>query len=153
MAEFIDYAASFIMQQQLAELYERMYPYAAEDWVAYPDHNKRQDNVDLHLTNLKTSLQTLTQWLQAHIHTSASPGSPTSPPTIPLIIFWPTIPTKIINATGSTTNLAGNKVTAFSFLSYTDNRTIQTNFPISVFRRQQKIPINTLDFTGSLIRR
>lgn len=49
-------------------------------------------------TQLQTFLSALLAWLQAHVHTSTTPGDPTSPPTIPVPVLPTILSTTIIGS-------------------------------------------------------
>lgn len=147
---FVDYSSSYIMQKQLAEMYERIYPWGAEDFVNWKDFDIRDKGLNTWMTTLVTDLKLLNLYIQTHTHTSATPGSPTSPPIVPLLIQYPPPPPVTINLTGSSSNLTGNMNIAWEYLSYIDLTTTGTNQPISVFRRALAIPINTAVITPPL---
>jgi hypothetical protein len=141
--QIIDYASSLINYQQHAELYERLYPWAAEDWVSNPDNNLRHQNINLWMTNLLAVLQQIVIYITVHTHTSATPGSPTSPPILPLIVTFPQPPLAPQNTTGAISNLTGNKEIPYSLLSYINDTTTSVNLPYQTFRRAAVIPINS----------
>ncbi len=150
--EFIDYASSFIMQKQVAELYERTYPYAAEDFVNNLDNQTRQTSIDVHLNALLAALELLRIQFNLHVHTSTAPGNPTGPNLALYLTPYPPPPILYTNTTGSITNFS-NTVIPFVYLSYIDSRTsIDLNKPIGVFRRSVNIPINAGAVSPPLIR-
>lgn len=142
--QIIDYASSLINYQQHAELYERLYPWPAEDFVAHPDNNKRHLDINTWMTNLLLVLQQICIYIQVHTHTSATPGSPTSPPIVPLIVTFPQPPIPPQNTTGALSNLVGNKEIPYSLLSYINETTTSVNLPYQTFRRAAVIPINSV---------
>lgn len=153
VSTFIDYSASYIMLKQHAELYERLYQWAAEDFVTIPDNNIRHEAINAHMLEMNTTLQIqVGLWLDTHVHTSATPGSPTSPPIVPLVVIYPIPPPLPVNTTGAQDNLTGNFLIPYEYLSYVDLRDISTNQPISTFRRALEIPINSSVITPSLTR-
>jgi hypothetical protein len=148
----IDYAASYILAKQQAELYELIYPYGAEDFVAHPDNNKRHAQINSYIEALTTSLNSLSTYIQTHIHQAQGPFSPTSVPIVPLTVTYPTTPPSPVNTTGAKSNLTGNILIPYEYLSYVDLRTSSVNRPISVFKRSLSIPITTTVITPELTR-
>ena len=55
-------------------------------------------------TQLATLLQALLLWLDTHTHTSASPGSPTSPPNVPATPTALPTPTQCLSTTVTVQN-------------------------------------------------
>lgn len=143
IGQIIDYASSLVNYQQHAELYERLYPWPAEDFVAHPDNNDRHRNINLWMTNLLLVLEIIVIYITTHTHTSSSPGSPTSPPIVPLIVTFPTPPIPPVNTTGSISNLIGNKDIPFQLLSYINETTTSVNLPVQTLRRSAVIPVNS----------
>lgn len=151
--KFIDYAASKVMQQQLGELYERMYPYAAEDFANHKDNQTRQDNINKYVQQLHGKLNQFVQQFNTHIHQANAPFSPTNPPIQPVVMQWPSAPMEYKNTTGSSTNLSNQRI-PFEYFSYTDTRnSMDKNVAFSTYRRGKHVDINTGGQTVQLIRR
>lgn len=149
---FIDYAQSFIMAKQHAELYERLFPFASEDFTNHKDDLKRQNNVNLYIQQLHTQLDIQKQFITTHIHTATGPIAPTTPPTGALTVRWPSSPVNYQNTSGVKTNYL-NQVAPYQYLSYLDIRnTTNINKPFLIYRRTQALDINTPLITPSLTR-
>jgi hypothetical protein len=111
-AMFTDQAEVIRMQKQRAELYTRIYQYAAEDFTSIADFQQFYSLSAVWMQSLETQLQTLMQIISVHVHDvpphshpiephthiSSAPGSPTSP-NIGGVITMPT---------GLVTNLSTN---------------------------------------------
>lgn len=110
---FTDQAEVMRMQKQRAELYSRIYQYAAEDFTSIADFQQFYDTLAVWAQAVETQLQTLMQLLSVHVHdipphthpivphthVSAAPGSPTGP----------NIGGSVTVATGLITNLSTNQ--------------------------------------------
>lgn len=123
---FTDAAQVSITRKQRAELYMRIYQYAAEDFVSQADFAVYTSEVKIWMESVETELEILMKLISSHVHMipphfhiSAKPGDPTSPqPLITLVtpsapaIQWINIPTPVFtNTTLTPPNLFGNRVT------------------------------------------
>lgn len=146
---FVDYSSSRVMHQQAAELYERQYPWGAEDFVTNLDHQNRCRGTDTYVTNLHLAINQMHKSLTSHTHLETDQGvaKPSGPPILPVVWVPPTTIVKETNSTGSATNLQ-NTVIPYLYLSYIDTRTTgNTNLPAEVFRRGRTVSVNTLPLT------
>lgn len=151
---FIDYASSFVMQRQHAELYERLYAFASEDFVNNLDNEKRHKLIDIHLIALQEMIEVFRTTFNLHIHNiiTPKPGEPVTPTIVQFLAPYPIIPAPYINTTGAITNLI-NKIIPYGYLSYVDLReTINRNKILKVDRRSINLPINSGSISPSLVR-
>lgn len=149
--KFVDYASSFMMKKLQAELYENIYPWAAEDFRAIPDCLLAHQNVALY-AQANNTVHTTTQSLyNSHLHIAPTSGGPTTPPLPTIVLVPPPPPLQPINKTLVPDNLGGNRAIPAMILSYVDLSTKSYNRPISFQRRQLKIPIN-IAFTPPLVK-
>lgn len=133
---FIDYSSSSMMSAQEAELYMRIYQYAAEDFRAVTDCTTAHNNVTSYTTNLATQLMSV---VNTHTHTGNF-GAPTSPPMSP--VTPPPAPVVPMSTTGVAENKSGNNVVGSSKVSYIDTRISGSiNTIVTYLRRGKPIPI------------
>lgn len=102
-----------IVKKQRAELYERIYPYAAEDFVTTADFTVYAREMDKYVSSLEAQITRLMKIISVHTHIlpphSEKSPSTTLPPSTGATINWVDIPNPIyMNTTLTTPNLQGN---------------------------------------------
>lgn len=123
---FNDSTQSEIAERQRAELYMRIYKYAAEDFPSIPDINNYSNTISSWANSIENKLTSLGQKLSSHTHpipphTHIAPtyGGPVSPTPLTssvasnastLIWTLGVPPTMPANTTLTTPNLTGNSV-------------------------------------------
>lgn len=137
---FIDYASSTWMASVEAEIYMRIYQYAAEDFRAVTDCKRAHQLVNGWMTSTNSNLQGMKGILQAHVHTGAFAG-PTSPPVAPILLTPVPPPPVPLSTTLATENQTANLMIPSATLSYTDLTLTGINIAHSTFRRALEIPL------------
>lgn len=108
-----DITQSDIVKKQRAELYMRIYQYAAEDFVSTADFRTYTMLMDNYLNLVEAELTRLMKMIASHTHIvpphGKCPQTTTLPTTSP--ISWVDIPNpEYINTTLTTPNIGGNYV-------------------------------------------
>lgn len=134
--DFVDYSSSRMMHAQEAEMYMRIYQYAAEDFRAVSDCVKSHNTIDAFVTGLENTVITA---LNSHTHGNGNNGSPT---TGPMTSFRLAVkPVAPFSSTGVPENMGGNIVRPAGKLSYIDARiTSPSNSIVTYKRRALEIP-------------
>ena len=137
---YIDYSASHMMARHHAELYQRIYQYAAQDFRAVTDCLRTHQGIVARDAQMNAALATI------KMHTHMVPQSPSGtlpslPPTEPNVI--PATSKPPISTTGVPENQAANRVIPSAMWSYLDLRVtaLNRNVATPVLRRQMHIPI------------
>jgi len=136
---FIDYSSSFMMARIEAEIYMRIYQYAAEDFRATIDCNYAHDRIIAWQGESESS--TIAYAAGIAMHTHICPEGGTSPP-IPFTSYAaipPALPP--LNLTGRVDNIIGNVAIPVPTLSYIDLSFRGLNVSVPSFRRGLQIPI------------
>lgn len=136
---FIDYASSTWMAAVEAEIYMRIYQYAAEDFRAVTDCKRAHQLVNGWMTSTNSNLQGMKSILQGHIH--IAPRGPTSPPVTSILLTPVSPPPLPLSTTLATENQGANRMVPSATLSYTDLTLTGINVAQSTFRRALEIPI------------
>lgn len=139
-ALFINYSSSYWMAKIEAEIYMRVYQYAAEDFRAVSDCKLAHDGVDLWMTATSRAVSSFKDTVVAHTHVG-NLGAPTSPPSAPILFIEATNPPGPISTTLASENQDMNYMIASTTLSYTDNTNYGINIAASSFRRAKVIGI------------
>lgn len=140
--KFIDYASSFMMKKYQAELYENIYPWAAEDFRAVSDCMTAHQNITLYAQANNQTHQNTSQTFNSHTHVAPTSGGPTTPPASPMFLLPPAPPALPFNTTATIDNIGANRAIPSIVISYIDLSTKSYNRPITFQRRQLRIPIN-----------
>ncbi|RLA66537.1 MAG: hypothetical protein DRQ78_04100 [Epsilonproteobacteria bacterium] len=136
---FIDYSSSFMMARIEAEIYMRIYQYAAEDFRSTFDCNTAHQRIITWQTQSELSVSNYAAQIAFHIH--EAPEGPTSPP-IPQAMYQMVVPAlPPLNLTGRIDNIAANFVIPSVTLSYIDLSFRSFNIYMPTFRRGFQIPI------------
>ena len=128
---FIDYASSFWQAKVEAEIYMRLYQYAAEDFRTVADCRVGHTLVNTWMANTNTSIKVYQQQVQSHTH--IAPHGATSTPISPMQfqqILPPMIP---ISRTLRPENHFANYVIPGANLSYIDLSITGVNIPFPTF--------------------
>lgn len=136
---FVDYASSFWQAKTEAEIYMRLYQYAAEDFRTVADCKIGHTLVNTWMTNTNTSMRMYQQQVQAHTH--VAPQGATSPPVAPAQFQTIPAPPVPISKTLRPENHNGNFVIPASNLSYIDLSITGVNIAYPTFRRAEQISI------------
>ncbi|RLA65128.1 MAG: hypothetical protein DRQ78_05535 [Epsilonproteobacteria bacterium] len=136
---FIDFSSSFMMARIEAEIYMRIYQYAAQDFRATSDCNLAHQAITFWQEETEVAVASYAQSMMLHFH--EAPEGPTSPPIPP--VMYPFIPPSLppINKTGMFDNIAANIVIPSANLSYIDTSFRSLNITMPNFRRGLQIPI------------
>lgn len=137
---FTDYASSTWMAKVEAEIYMRIYQYAAEDFRSVRDCNTGHRLVNTWMRTTNSSLQSFSGILQAHVHTGAFAG-PTTPPVTPVLLVTTPPPPVPISTTLAVENQGSNLMIPSATLSYVDVSLSGINVAHVTFRRALEIPI------------
>jgi len=136
---FVDYASSTWMAKIEAEIYMRIYQYAAEDFRAVTDCKLAHNLVNGWMKATNSALKSTNFMVQLHTHPVPSLGTSLLPTPITLT----TIPTPAlpISTTLATENQSANLMLPSATLSYTDLTLSGINLATTTFRRALEIPI------------
>ena len=139
--DFINYSSSLWMEKIIAEIYMRLYQYAAEDFRSVTDCLTCHQNVQTWMAMTNMSLRNYQVQVQNHSHIG-NQGSPTSMPITGMIITT-VVPSLLpISTTLRIENLSSNFTIPSANLSYTDlSGDVSTNVVMQSFRRALQIPI------------
>jgi len=136
---FVDYSSSFMMARIEAEIYMRIYQYAAEDFRSTADCNYAHDRIITWQSQSESA--TIAYATEVSTHTHICPEGGTSPP-LPFSSYMaiaPALPP--LNLTGRVDNIAGNVAVPIPTLSYIDLSFRGLNVAVPSFRRGLQIPI------------
>lgn len=141
VASFIDYSTSFMMARIEAEIYMRIYQYAAEDFRATSDCQQTHAQIQTWQVTTEANVNAFSTNLVSHIHGNGNMGSPTTPP-MGLAPYISTPASLIpLNTTARIDNIAANYAIPSVTLSYVDLSMSGMNFTQPTFRRGFQIPI------------
>jgi hypothetical protein len=143
----VDYSSSQMMAKQKADLYMRIYQYAAEDFRTVADCGTAHQSQAVYNQSIETRVINLTTQISTHTHlVPQSPVGilPSNPPTIPMNWQPGQFPMLPLSTTLRNENLTGNNVIPSIELSYVDNSATGTNISYTSFRRALVIPITTI---------
>lgn len=109
-----DYSQSQIVEKQRAELYMRIYQYAAQDFITTADFRTFMISLDTYLTQVEGQLANIMSAISAHTHIVPPHGNCPSTVTAPpgTSFSWTDINNpEYQNTTLTTPNIGGNYVT------------------------------------------
>lgn len=124
---FTDSTQEILAIRNRAELYEKIFQYAAEDFITHQDFKTYilateawKSAVEQQLTILFELVSKHTHPTIPHVHVTTAPGSPTSPNVVPIVTlpsttsavtkYTPIPYPKYINTTGVPPNIGGSSV-------------------------------------------
>lgn len=137
---FVDYATSALMASLEAEMYMRIYQYAAEDFRAVTDCKTAHTLVNSWMTSTNAALTSTNALVSAHTH-SGFLGIPTTPPLSPILLTTIAPPATPISTTLATENQGSNFMLPSVNISYTDLTLTGVNVGELSFRRALEIPL------------
>jgi len=137
---FIDFSTSFMMARIEAEIYMRIYQYAAEDFRSTADCNFAHQRVIGWQSASEVSTAAFAAQVAFHVHVCPRCGITTPPIPMPTYqMIPPALPP--LNLTGRIDNIIANIAIPLPTLSYIDLSFRSFNIPMPAFRRGLPIPI------------
>ena len=109
----LDLTQSSVVKKQRADLYARIYQYAAEDFITQADFATFLRSLKAYNETVERQLDTVLNIISSHIHTvtSHAEGSPSVALPTQSVIKWTNVPDPVyVNTTLTAPNMGGNYV-------------------------------------------
>jgi len=109
----LDTTQASVVKKQRADLYARIYQYAAEDFITQADFAAFLRALKVYNDTVESQLDTLMSVIASHTHvvTSHAEGQPSQALPTPTVIKWTNVPDPLyINTTLTAPNMGGNYV-------------------------------------------